>query len=107
MSTGLSRLQNLTLTGTAITNGILLSILKSYKNELIEQNLAGTRISLCKWFPFIVELKKLKYFSASPRDITALGRTAVVEIAERCPFLHWTARKPISWTGKTFHRLSD
>lgn len=87
LSTGLSRLRNLTLTGTAITNGILLRILESCKNQLIELNLAGTRISLCECCPYIVELKKLKYFSAPPRDITASGRTAVVEIAERCPML--------------------
>ena len=35
----------------------------------------------------IVKLKKLKYFSAPPRDINALGRRAVVEIAERCQTL--------------------
>jgi len=35
----------------------------------------------------ILKCKKLKYFSAPPRDINALGRKAVVEIAERCQTL--------------------
>lgn len=87
LGTELSRLQNLTLTGTAINNGILLRILASCKDELIELNLAGTRIRLCKCLPKIVQLKKLKYFSAPPRDITASGTRAVVEIAERCQTL--------------------
>ena len=62
LGTKLSKLQNLTLTGTAINNGILLRILDSCKDELIELNLAGTCIRLCECLPKIVELKKLKYF---------------------------------------------
>lgn len=83
MSTELSRLRHLTLTGTAINNGILERILDSCKDELIELNLAGTRIRLSECLPKIVELKQLKYFSAPPREITASGTRAVVEIAER------------------------
>ena len=87
-STELSRLRSLTLTGTAITNGILSRILDECKGELIELNLTGTRIHLSKCLAKIVELQKLKHFSAPPPDLTSnAGRETIVEIAERCQTL--------------------
>ena len=72
------------LTGTAINNGVLARILDLCKEQLIELNLTGIRISLSECLPKIVELKKLKHFSAPPRDITVSGRRAVVEVVESC-----------------------
>ena len=86
LSTDLSRLWKLMLTGTAFKNGTLLRILNSCKDELIELNLTSTCISLCKCLPKIVELKKLKYFAAPPNGDISASETirAVVKLVERC-----------------------
>ena len=84
LSAELSRLRSLMLTGTAINNGVLARILDLCKELLIELNLTGTRISLSECLPKIVKLKKVKHFSAPPRDITVSGRRAVVEVVESC-----------------------
>jgi len=54
---GLSRLKHLTLSGTGITDQILLKILKA-NSELLELHLAQTRIRE-KCLPEIIGLKKL------------------------------------------------
>ena len=90
LSTDLSRLRKLTLTGTAIQNGTLLRILNLCKDELMELNLTRTRrISMCVCLPILVELKKLKYFAAPPPTLRncSEGKWAVVELVERCQTL--------------------
>ena len=83
---GLSRLRHLTLTGTAISDHILVRILRACSNELMELHLAGTRIS-DQCLPYIVALKKLKYISFPREDAHGFGKRAALEIVQRCPTL--------------------
>ena len=83
---GLSSLRHLTLTGTAISDHILIRILQACSNVLLELYLAGTHIS-GQCLPYIIALENLKYISLPPEDAHGFGKTAALEIVERCPTL--------------------
>ena len=57
---GLSRLGHLMLTGTALSNHILVRILRAWNNELMELHLVGTHIvmnTVLRAFPFSLIVK--------------------------------------------------
>ena len=79
---GLSRLRQLTLTGTSVTDAFLSKILEA-SSGLQTLHLAGTRIS-SKCLPQIIGLKKLRYISVPPEDAHGFGRGAAITIVENC-----------------------
>ena len=82
---GLSKLKQLTLSGTSITDQILSKILK-VSSGLLELHLAQTRISE-KCLPEIIGLGELWYITVPPEDVFGFRRSGVLEIAESCPSL--------------------
>ena len=81
----LSRLRNLTLSGTSVTDKILSSILQA-SSKLEELHLTGTRISeVC--LPDIIGLRKLKYIAVPPEGVCGFGKRGVLLIVKNCPSL--------------------
>ena len=79
---GLSRLRQLTLTGTSVTDAILSKILEA-SSGLQTLHLAGTRISN-KCLPQMTGLKNLQYISVPSEDVHGFGRGAAIAIVENC-----------------------
>ena len=82
---GLSGLRHLNLSGTRVTDRILLQVLKA-SSELVELHLAGTRISE-ECLPAIIGLKKLRYIAIPPEGACGFGKRGMLEIAKNCPSL--------------------